>query len=119
MSADLTVHRLAMLGREVTSALAAGIPATDADGMLSAANRGRLFTALEEALGGVGYFDWIDGRQRVALNEEWARLGNAVLVEDLELTPTAPGLFLVMAFILESIKLRDMPGYEELDDAED
>jgi hypothetical protein len=68
------------------------------------------------ALGGIGCFDWIDGRQRVALNEEWARLANCVIVEDFGLARTAPGLFLVMAFILESIKSRDLLSDEEIDE---
>ena len=42
--------------------------------MLHEGNEGRLFSALELALGEIGHFDWIDGRQRAALNEEWARL---------------------------------------------
>jgi hypothetical protein len=121
MSALVSARALALMGREVIQALAVSRATPTADEMLDAGNAERLFSALEEALGGPGHFDWIDGRQRAALNEEWARMANCLLLEEMGLAPTAPGLVLVLWFIFDSIRERDRlyeEALEALDDAD-
>jgi hypothetical protein len=67
----------------------------------------------------VGFFEWIDGRQRVALDEEWARMANCLALEEMGLAPSAPGLCLALWFILDSIRARDVLGDEELEELEE
>jgi hypothetical protein len=61
---------------------------------------------LETAPGAAEHFDWLDERQRAALNDEWANLATCVVVDEFGLTRNRPGLRLVMAFILESMETR-------------
>jgi hypothetical protein len=56
MSASVTARYLALMGRDVIKALAVSRPTPDAAWMLRQGNVGRLFSALEEALGGRGVF---------------------------------------------------------------
>jgi hypothetical protein len=109
MSTVLSRH-LAMIGSYVNTALASGRrDDIDVSLVLRHANKGQLFSSLETVLGQDADFGWLSEDQRAELNDEWSRIANCFVVEDFGLTYGSRGLFLVMALILEGIKMRETP----------
>jgi hypothetical protein len=53
---------------------------------------------------------WLAQVQREELNDEWSRIDNAYVVADFRLTRQSSGLALVLAFVFESMGLRDTPA---------
>jgi hypothetical protein len=80
-----------------------GFTATDA---MREANNGRLFSTLKRILANDVNFSLLSDAEGEELNEEWARMANCISIENLRLERTSPGLCLVMAFILHSIRDR-------------
>jgi hypothetical protein len=117
----VTAKHLAMLGLNITRALAEGKHA-DLDISISTvarhANEGRLLSSLESALahGDDVWLGWLTDERRAALEDEWARIANTIAIEEYGLTRRTPGLYLVLVLIFEGIKTRDVPrmSLEEL-----